>query len=71
MTETQGSHWHDCYKSHHECAIAEVERLRKALELIAAPFNAICATENELLIVATARQDIAMEALDDKCTKRI
>jgi len=22
---------HDCYKSHHECAVAEVERLRKLL----------------------------------------
>lgn len=28
----EGSHWDDCWRSHHECAIAEVERLRAELE---------------------------------------
>lgn len=28
----EGSHWGDCWRSHHECAIAEVERLRAELE---------------------------------------
>lgn len=30
-----GTHWHNCYRSHLECANIEIERLRRALYQLA------------------------------------
>lgn len=54
----EGSHWGDCYRSHHECAIAEVERLRAELE---AAQKRIAELENKLLL---AQADMANSAKD-------
>ena len=31
MTDIRGSHWEGCWREHHDCAIAEIERLQAKL----------------------------------------
>ena len=54
MSEVQATHWDECWRSHHECAIAKIERLQKALR----PF-AVCA-EHMTVGKACAPEDLGI-----------
>lgn len=53
--EQIGSHWDGCYHSHHECAIAKIDQLRRQLSGALVKLAEAKAQANDYSEVATSR----------------